>query len=158
MILPTASSKAHTIAENKETKNSYKQITSNKKVLLRERKRHTDRSVSSTPYAVLSRGTGGEVGTLGYPLPPVLTCLGGRGTYLGQGVGTLGYALPVLTWPEGGVPTLAWGWKAPWGTPSPVQTWPGGRVPTLAGGRYLGVPPSPILTWPGGGVPTLTGG
>ena len=30
----------------------------NKKVLLRERKRHTDRSVSSTPNAVLSRGVG----------------------------------------------------------------------------------------------------
>ena len=28
----------------------------NKKVLLRERKRHTDRGVSSTPSAVLSRG------------------------------------------------------------------------------------------------------
>ena len=31
----------------------------NKKVYLRERKRHTDRGVSSTPYAVLSGGGGG---------------------------------------------------------------------------------------------------
>ena len=45
-----------------------------KKVLLRERKRHTDRGISSTPYAVLS---GGEVPTLAggsiqgkYPPPP----------------------------------------------------------------------------------------
>ena len=41
----------------------------NKKVLLRERKRHTDRCVSSTPSAVLSRsgrylGWGWGVGTL----------------------------------------------------------------------------------------------
>ena len=40
-------------------------ISSNKKLLLRERKRHTDRDVSSTPSAVLSQG----VGTLGYPSP-----------------------------------------------------------------------------------------
>ena len=33
----------------------------NKKVLLRERNRHTDRGVSSTPYTVLSGGEG--VGT-----------------------------------------------------------------------------------------------
>ena len=33
-------------------------MSRNKKVLLRERKRHTDRSVSITPYAVLSRGAG----------------------------------------------------------------------------------------------------
>ena len=52
-----------------------------KKVLLRERKRHTNRGISSTPYAVLF----GEVSTLdggrylGVPLP--------LGTW--QGVGTL---------------------------------------------------------------------
>ena len=46
-------------------------------VLLRERKRRTDCSISSIPYAVLSGGVptlaGGGVGTLGYPLPPVWT-------------------------------------------------------------------------------------
>ena len=48
----------------------------NKKVLLRERKRHTDRSVSSTPYAVISSGGGGRY-------------LGWGGRYLRPGVGTL---------------------------------------------------------------------
>ena len=43
----------------------------NKNVLLRERKRHTDRGVSSTPYAVLSRGRVGTLGRSPLPLPPV---------------------------------------------------------------------------------------
>ena len=65
----------------------------NKKVLLRERKRHTDHSISSTPYAVLSGGLvpwlgGGQV-PWGTPSPhPNLD--GDVGT-LGGGVGTLGY-------------------------------------------------------------------
>ena len=42
-----------------------KQFFKYKKVLLRECKTHTDRSISSTPYAVLSGGGG----TLGYPFP-----------------------------------------------------------------------------------------
>ena len=49
----------------------------NNKVLLRERKRHTE--VLSTPNAVLSWG-GGGASTLGYPLPPLGP---------GRGVGTL---------------------------------------------------------------------
>ena len=77
-------------------------ILRNKKVLLRERKRHTDRIVLSTPYAVLSRGGGGGVGTLGRGVGTLdeggryLGCGGrylgwglGGGRYLGQGVGTL---------------------------------------------------------------------
>ena len=67
----------------------------NKKVLLRERKRHTDRSVSSTPYAVLSWGGGGG------------RYLGWGGRYLrpGRGVGTL----------DGGVGTLDGGRYLGWG-------------------------------------------
>ena len=82
-------------------------IIGNKKVL-RERKMHTDRSVSSTPYAVLSR-RGGRVGTLGYPLPP--TWSGGYLGWGGGGVGTLGYPLPpVLTsLGGGGGRYLGWG-------------------------------------------------
>ena len=57
-----------------------------KKDLLRERKRHTDRGVSSTPYAVLSRGGGGGGRSLGVPPPPARSDRGG--------VGTLGYPLP----------------------------------------------------------------
>ena len=62
-----------------------------KKVLLRERKRHTDRSVSSTPYAVLSRG--GEGGYLPWGTLPVLTWPRG---YLPYGIPS-----PILTWPQG---------------------------------------------------------
>ena len=61
----------------------------NKKVLLRERKRHTDRRVASTRYAV-PVGRGG-VPTLGW---------GGGGTYSGGGGGT---------YSGGGVPTLGGG-------------------------------------------------
>ena len=74
----------------------------NKKVLLRERKRHTDRRVASTRYAVLVGGgtyLGGWVPTLGggggtYPR--------WGGTYPGWGVPTLGRGVPTL---GGGVGT-----------------------------------------------------
>ena len=82
----------------------------NKKVLLRERKRHTAEGVPTlaggrgnlpwgTPRPDLARGVptlARGVPTLGYP--PILTWLGG--TYLGWGVPTLGYP-PILTWLEG---------------------------------------------------------
>ena len=134
----------------------------NKKVLLRERKRHTDRSVWSTPYPVLPQGVGGRylgvphpslltwmgrVGTLGVPPPPCSDLDGGVGT-LDGGVGTLGYA---PSWPGWGVCTL--GYPLP-----PVLTWTGGgRYLWWRGGRYLGVPPPPT-SWPGQeGVGTLDG-
>ena len=66
-----------------------------RKVLQRERKRHTDRSLTRTPYAVLSRGT--YLGRGGTYLGRGDTYLGLGGTYLGWGVPTLGY-LPVWTW------------------------------------------------------------
>ena len=104
-----------------QTKKCQKSV--NKKVLLREHKRPTERSVSSTPYAVLSwRGTylGWGVPTLGYP-SPVLTWWGG--TYLGVS--------QILTWPGG---TYLGQGYLPWGTP--IWTW-------------LGYPPS----GPGRGTP-----
>ena len=64
----------------------------NKKVLLREHKRHTARRVVSTPSVVLT----------GYPTwqgTPVLTWLGG---YPARGVPYLG--TPILTWPGGTLP------------------------------------------------------
>ena len=94
----------------------------NKKVLLREQKRHTDYSVSSTPLAVLSQGEGGRY--LGVPLPH-LDLARGIGT-LGRGLGTLRYPAPPL---------------------GPGQ---GGRY-LVGGGRYLGVPPLLVETLPGGG-------
>ena len=83
-------------------------ITTYKKVLLRERKRHTARRVASTPCAALSNPdlVGG-----GYPVP-------GPGGYLIQGLG--GYPIPGL----GGYPipdpggTLS---QVQEGTPSQVQ-------------------------------------
>ena len=82
--------------------------TQDKKVLLRERKRHT-------AHHVAIRWLGVGVGTLGYPLLPILT-------WVGVPWGT---PSPVLTWVGRylGVP--------------PVLTW--------VGGRYLGVPHPPIL-------------
>ena len=102
----------------------------NKKVLLRERKRHTARCVAS-PWGGGGLPTlAGGVPTLGYPFP--LSWPGQRGTYLGQGVPTMEYSLPP-SWPGWGDTYLEWG---------------GGGVPTLG---Y----PLPVLTWLGGGVPTL---
>ena len=46
------------LKEAEERRQVCRKISQSKKVLLRERKRHTDRSVSSTPYAVLSRERG----------------------------------------------------------------------------------------------------
>ena len=104
-------------------------ILSNKKVL-QERKRHTDRGVSSTPSAVLSGG-GGVVPHLwpeGYPIP-------------GWGGG-----VPISSWGRVPIP----GWR---GTLSLV-----GGTPSLAGGTpsLARVPPypdltrvSPIRTWLG---------
>ena len=80
------------------TKRKYKQ---NKKVLLRELKRHTERGLSSTPYAALSGG--GYLPWLGgtYPGRGVPTLPGGylpcpEGTYLGQGGTSLGWGVPTL--------------------------------------------------------------
>ena len=75
-----------------------------KKVLPHERKRHTDRSVSSTPSAALSGR-----GYLPWP----------GGTYLG--------VPPIWTWPgvptlAGGIPTFGYPPSGPgWGTP--LQVW-----------------------------------
>ena len=85
--------------------------------------RHTDRSVSSTPYAVL---TGRHLG-----VPPILTWMGGGGRYLGPGGRYL--AVPSHC------PYLDGGRYL--GVPPPP-------ILTRTGGRYLGVPP--ILAWMGG--------
>ena len=101
----------------------------NKKVLLRERKRHTDRGISSTPSVVLYWGGGGGGGL---PLPGVPhPCWG----YL-----TLG--TPPSDLAGGGYPT----------SDSPHQTWLGGVPhPCWGGGGYptSGTPPA----GPGWGTP-----
>ena len=113
-------------------KNSlYEIINKYKKVLLRERKRHTDRRVASTRYAAPAGGGGG-----GYPGWAPHLDLDGWGGTLGGG------PLP------GGYPR--------WVPPPPGRTL--GRCPP-AGGRYPGqVPPLPGgLPWVGapcqGGTP-----
>ena len=103
-----------------------------KKVLLRECKRHTDRSISSTPYAV-------GVCILGYP--PVLP---------GWGVGTLGarYLGVSPSRPDQGgryleVPPSGPGGDRYLGVPPPPLG-PGG------GDRYLRVQLPAVWTWQGG--------
>ena len=79
----------------------------NKKVILRERKKHTARRVAS------ARGE------------EYLPWMGGRGTYLGQGEQYLPWGTP-SPHPDlvGGQGYLPWtgGGYLPWGTPSPVWT------------------------------------
>ena len=113
----------------------------NKSVLLRERKRHTDRRLSSTPCAVPGGGVT-QVGPLGYPHPDLA-----RGVPW-AGPPWLGYP---LSWPGQGYPR----WVPPW-LGSPILTWPGGYpgwVPPGWGTPQLdlaAVPPprpSPSWTW-----------
>ena len=105
----------------------------NKKVLLRERKRHTDRGVSSTTSAALSWGGGGSyLGRGG-----VHTLDGGRGTYIAWG-----YVSP---WPDmaGGTYIQLGGGREGkylgWGTPHPDLAGGERYLPSTGGrGTYLG--------------------
>ena len=138
----------------------------NKKVLLRERKRHTAHHVASARYAALSPDEGG--GTLDgggvYPIPgldwggegyPVQSWMGV--SYPRSGLGGGGY--PIQSWMGwypipglvGGVPhtVLDWGYPPPW-------TWDGVHPPPSAGWG------TPTWTWDGvplsaGWVPPLPG-
>ena len=104
----------------------------NKKVLLRERKRHTARCALSTPYVVLP----------GYPSQQGTPPSWPGGGYLTR--------VPPLSWPGWGVPDQ--------GTPArvPPPSWPGQggtltrvppcRVPWL---DLAGYPPPPGWTWQG---------
>ena len=102
----------------KETGDKY--ILINKKVRLRERKRHTNRGVSSTPSVVLMGR--------GYPGPPLS----------GPGWGEV--PIPDRGYP--GTPPSGPGWVPPiWTWPGGTHTWRG--VPIPGGGRgYLGTPSS----------------
>ena len=103
------------------------QSTNNKKVLLRERKRHTARRVASARYA---KG--------GYPVPGPGGVphhrSGGRGVPHPRSAGTLGTPhLPDLGW--GTPPGQTWD-----GVPPPGQTWDGVPPPARPG---MGYPPPP---------------
>ena len=132
----------------------------NKKVVLREHKRHTARCVAS-PWGgtylgwrgegvpTLARGRGylpwpGGSGYLPWPGEGVPTLAGGRGNY--------------LSWGEG-VPTLVRGRGTYLGLGEGVLTLAGGRgYPPWWGGTYLGWGEGGThLGW-GEGVPTLAGG
>ena len=103
----------------------------NKKVLLRERKRHTTRRVVSTPSVVLT----------GYP--PHLTGYPPRG-------GTRTWTWPGT--PPGGTRTWTWPGYPPGGVPGP----PSGGYPDL---DLTGYPPGGVPDWvPPGGVPGPPGG
>ena len=101
----------------------------NKKVLLRERKRHTARRVASTPYVVLTWVPPPLVGVPGgYP---------GQGGYPGGGYTQVRYpparVPPQLTW-LGGVPDLG---TPPARVPPPGWTW---QLQSIVG---YGYPPPP---------------
>ena len=103
-----------------------------KKVLLRERKRHTAHRVANTPYVVLSMGypiPGWGVPRPWVPPPPVLTWPGGTPSQ-DRAYPSSGATPPVLTWlggtpsQDGGTPQKGHGtsgsiieWR--WGTPPP---------------------------------------
>ena len=96
----------------------------NKKVLLRERKRHIDRGISSTPSAVLFQG--------GYPIPS----WGGGTPLLAGGYPIMGTPFPILTW-------LGWysipGWGEGYGC---TPLWKGhGTSWSIVGWRWV-TPPS----------------
>ena len=98
----------------------------NKKVLLRERKRHTARRVSSARYAAHGMGT---------PRPS----RPGRGGYLGTPCPDLGWGTPLQTW-DGVPPPHVQTWD---GVPLSIQTWHG--VPPLPR-PGTGYPPLEVWT------------
>ena len=108
------------------------------KVLLRERKRHTARSVSSTQYAVLSwggggyliPGWGGGVPHLGVPLSCPDLARGYPCPDLARGYPISGYPLPHPDLPRGGGTSSQ-------GTPHPDLTRNGVPIPP----SRSGVPP-----------------
>ena len=103
-------------------------VSIDKKVLLRERKRHTDRRVASTPYVVLT-GYPPSQGTPPARVPPLARVPPGQGTP------RPGYPQPGTPWP---------GYPPGQGTP-PARV-PPARVPPLAGpGRLLPQLPHGIL-------------
>ena len=116
----------------------------NKKVILRESKRHTARRVASTRYAALSNPD--LVG--GYPIqtwlgvPPSRPGQGGTPSRPGQGVPPtgMGYPPPEMGYPPNwdGVPLRpGMGYSSRPGTEYPPQTWD--RVPRPRPG--MGYPP-----------------
>ena len=110
----------------------------NKKVLLRERKRHTARRVASARMGGTPSSHGG--GYLGYPPPP--PSRPGRGVphpvMMGQGT----QGTPIQTCLEG-TPSSHGGQylgyppppsRPDWGVPPSIQTWLGAPHPVIVGG------------------------
>ena len=137
-------------------------IISNKKVLLRERKRHTARRVAVASACYSGGGEGGTMGT-----PPTWTW-DGVPPLPGPG---MGYP-PTQTW-DRVPPYLDLGWGTPlprpemgyppyldlrWGTPYPDLRWGTSPLPRLEMGyppppasvNRLKILPSPILRMAGG--------
>ena len=127
---PTAEAMGSTTSDNKMI---------NKKVLLRERKRHTARRVASDCYAEPSGGGYPISGLGGYPIPgPGGTLSQVRGGYPISGLGGTPsqvrgeYPIPgpgvTPSQVQGGIPSKVWGEGVPqvppqsdlgWGTPLP---------------------------------------
>ena len=120
----------------------YAIILQNKKVLLRERKRHTARCVASTPSAVLSQGVGvSHLWLGGYPI------LGWGGVPHPWPAGTPGSGTILGYPPRKGPGTSHWGTPPPRKDMGPVEVlWDGYDVPP---GKDMG--PVEAL-WDGYGV------
>ena len=106
----------------------------NKKDLLRERKRHTARRVSSTPSAVLSWGH--PISGQGYPISGWGYLISGWGTPSLAGVSLCPdlAGVPPLSWPGWGTPLLTWPGYPPslsgWGNPPPRE-WTNKQTETI---------------------------
>ena len=101
-------------------RNSKNNNTKNKKVLLRERKRHTVRRVSSTPCAVLSWGRGYPITGCGLMYPTVWDWGSVTGKDPWKGHGTSGSMMGWrwgTHWKVHGTSGSMMGWR--WGTPPP---------------------------------------
>ena len=122
----------------------------NKKVLLRERKRHTARCVANTPYVVLTGypPPGGTWSGTPPPPPPGGTWSGGVPGQVPWGVPRPPRGYPVRYPPgEGGYP------DPPGGVPGPPLG--GTRSGTPRGGTRSGTPPGGYpVRYPPGGVPS----
>ena len=123
-------------------------INRNKKVLLRERKRHTARSVASARYA----GAGGTPSSHGAGVPHSVMVGGGypiqswwrdtTGTPLPSRPGRGTPPPTIKTWLRYPLPS-----KPGWGTPLPPSRLGWGTPPTIQ--TCLGYPPPTIQTWLG---------
>ena len=122
----------------------------NKKVLLRERKRHTAHRVASARYAALSNGGGGGTpSNPGWGVPHPVLYWGVPHPVLAGGYPVLAGGYPIQSWP-GGYTIQSWLGDTPhrpdlrWDTPCPDLGW-GNPLSRCGLTHKVKILPSPIL-------------